>query len=115
MPLRLDLQKLTTIPYSSGPKRYYIEFGQDVQYCVDHDHTTYLNADVARLSIKFSVDVNFAHLIWCQVVSQCHQAWAGNPLYPNGNGGWWKSEKWFASGDFPLTGTDPKAFTISAL
>jgi|GEM_PF-4079795 hypothetical protein len=106
-PGRLDLQKLTTIPYSSGPKRYYIEAGTNVKYCVDHDHTTYLNP-LGRVSINVPVDANFAYLIWGQVVSQCHQAWAGNPLYPNGNGGWWKYEKWFASGDFPLTVNDPK-------
>ena len=105
----MNVQKLVTINYSSGPKYYYIEYGKDVKYCIDHDHVSNITSDPSKVSVKVpSVDVYFSHLIWAQVVSQCHQVPPFNTIYPLGNGGWWKHEKWFAKDDFPLTNNDAR-------
>lgn len=92
-----DLEDVVTQAYW-GNSHLYLQYGVSTWNCTDHNHLTAITNSNGVSAVGWDHDVQWSGTIWFQIVSQCEEDFDSDP---NGDGAYWKGEKWYAAFDYP--------------
>ena len=101
-PGKVNLEKLVQNPYYLGSRYYATGSAFPTEICIDGTSpslSAIYPSDPNKQSVIYNnTRVDLSGKIWFQVMSQCE----------DGKGLWWKFEKQYFPGDYPLTVNDTK-------